>query len=135
MPPPQSGSSGCLCVSCALPFLFEGERNLLAPHDGTVAKTVRRGSTGRLPDPLLEQTLLLSLPVALLLGVALFELTLALGQPERKLDPSACEVKIERNQRIAGAFDFSDQPADFGRVHQQFAGSGRIGVLVGRSGR
>jgi NhaP-type Na+/H+ or K+/H+ antiporter len=72
-------------------------RSTLAPGAGAVAK----------------QALPFAVPVALLLGLALVVLFLALGEPDFKLDATAFEVQVQRYQRVARALDLADQAIDF----------------------
>ena len=61
---------------------------------------------------LLQQAVLLTLPVLFLFGVALFVLPLSLRQSDLQLYEPLAVVQVKRHQRIAGAFDLADQLAD-----------------------
>jgi hypothetical protein len=74
----------------------------------------------------------LALPVALLLGVALVVLRLALGERDLGLDPPALVVQVERHQGEALLLDLADQAADLLLVHQELLGPVGLGLDMGR---
>src|SRR5213082_3211554 len=69
---------------------------------------------------------MLALPVALLLGVSLVVLGLALGNRDLGLHAASLVVEIERNQGEALLLDLADQAPDLLLVHQQLLGPVRL---------
>ena len=83
-------------------------------------------------DLLPHQAAVLALPVALLLGVALVVLGLALGERDLGLDPAALVVEVERNEGEALLLDLADQAPDLLLVHEQLLGPVGFGLDMGR---
>ena len=74
-----------------------------------------------------HRALLLALPVAVLLGVALVVFLLALGQGELELDLVGLPVRGGRDQGVALALDLADQLVDLVPVQQQLARAAVVG--------
>src|SRR5258706_4158111 len=70
---------------------------------------------------------LLPLPFLLALRRPLIVLELALGKRDLDLDAAPGEMQVERDQGVAALLDFADQAAYFLGVHEQLAGTRRIG--------
>src|SRR6056297_4282220 len=86
--------------------------------------------------PLLQDSALFALPVALLLGAPLVVLFLALGQRDLDLHLAATPVHGRWNQGVALALDLADQAREFVLVEQKSAGAHRVAVDVrGRGGQ
>src|SRR3954451_16345034 len=68
-----------------------------------------------------QQPLLLALPLAVLLGVALVVLLLALGEADGHLDAGLRVVEVERHQRTTALLHLADELAQLLRVQQQLA--------------
>ncbi len=64
----------------------------------------------------LEQTFLLSFPVAIFVRGSLVVLLFALGQAQVELGAAFFPVQAQRDQRIAFAFDRTDQAVEFAAV-------------------
>ena len=77
-----------------------------------------------------QQPLLLALPLLLFLGRALVVLLLSFRQTHADLHAPAHVMKIEGNERVAGAIDLADQPADFLGVQQEPSRTDRVGINV-----
>src|SRR5688572_22288792 len=72
-------------------------------------------------SPIPQQPSALTLPIALLLALALVALVLALGDAELDLgDAARVEIDLERHQRHAGALRQAAQLVDLAPVQQQF---------------
>src|SRR3990167_3012274 len=76
----------------------------------------------------------LALAFAVLDGVALVMLSLALGQGNFAFHKAVFPVQIERHQRVALLLDLADQALDIVFLEQQFLGARRFGVDVGGGG-
>src|SRR5689334_3200417 len=85
--------------------------------------------------PVAQQPLLLAIPFALLDRLPFVVLLLALGKPDRELDPAILVMKIERGQRITGTLDLADQTIDLFPSQQQFPRTGGIGTQMRRRRR
>ena len=81
-----------------------------------------------------HDALLLAVPVALLLGVALVVLLLAAREAEIDLDPVLLPVERERNQRIALALDRADELVDLGAIQQELARTAIVGGCIALAG-
>jgi hypothetical protein len=77
---------------------------------------------------------LLALPLLFALRRALVVLLLPLGEPYRDLHAPADVVQVDRDQRVAGAVDFADEPPNLLRVEQELARAHRVGLDVGGGG-
>ena len=73
-------------------------------------------------------------PVAFLFGVALVVVLLAAGHADFDLDPVVFPVHRGGHQRVALAFDCTDQLVDFLAMQQQLACAPVVGDDVGRGG-
>src|SRR3954470_5524511 len=88
--------------------------------DGGLQPTVpARASRAAILRP--HHALLLAIPVALLLGVALVVLLLAAREAEIDLDAVLLPVERERNERVALALDRADELVDLCAVEEQLA--------------
>jgi len=81
-----------------------------------------------------QQSLLVALPVAVFLGVALVVLLLAFGEPDLTFGPAILPVQRQRNGRVALALHGADEVRNFTGVKQQFAGALGVGLDVGGGG-
>src|SRR5258708_12842538 len=81
--------------------------------------SVLAGFSGLGRDLVPHQPALLALPIALLLGVALVVLGLALGQRDLRLHPAALVVQVQRHEREPALLDLADQALDLFLLHQQ----------------
>src|SRR5258706_9801697 len=92
-------------------FHFDASRAL-----GLREPKQRRRQTKPIPPPALralsQQALLLALPVALLLHLALVVLLLALGEPDLQLHAPLRIVQVEGHERVPLLLDLADELAD-----------------------
>ena len=79
-----------------------------------------------------HQPAVFALPVALLLGVALVVLGLALGERDLGLDAAALVVQVQRHEGEALLLDLADQAPDLFLVHQQLLGPVGLGLDMRR---
>src|SRR5690606_11064929 len=130
MRPLCSSNGGCSSVG-RVPDCDSGCRGFES-HQPPQIPEARRARASPLLGPLAQQALLLALPVALLLGLALVVLLLALGEADLHLHAALGVMQVERHQRIAALLHLADELADLLGVQQQLARAGRVRAHVGR---
>ena len=80
---------------------------------------------------LLEESVLLALPIPILLSVAFVMQLFALGQANLQLGPAPLPVHGRGHQGVAGAFDQTDEAMDLGPLEKQFPVPGGVRSNVG----
>lgn len=79
---------------------------------------------------MLEQALLLALPILFFLGGAFVEFLFAFGEGEIEFGSAPLPMHVERHQGVAALFSGADEAAELAIVQQQLAGTDRIGLDV-----
>src|SRR6266581_8278126 len=82
-----------------------------------------------------QQSPFFTIPVTKLLGFPLVVLFFATRKTDFELDAAFVEVQIQRSERVARAFDFTDETVYLDPMHQQLARACRIRPDVRRRGR